>query len=559
MRRTIAPPALAFVLGAALYLPSLTHGYVWDDRTLIAENRFLADAREIGRNLTSDFFRRSAEPSQIGHWRPVVTASYMADRRTGGGSALAFHLTNVLLHGAAAALVAALAVSLGLPASAALLAAALFATHPVHVESVAWISGRTDLLCAVFALTAMTIDARGGPRWAGALATLLSVASKEMAVAVPAAVALRALWLPRPGERDVSSGRAAWRAAWPHLAAIALYALVRFGALGLMPRAPAAAGAGRVALFWTWWSALAEYARVLVWPFPLSIVSPVTLVSSPWSWRVAAGIVLAGAIAALAWSRRHLRPAVSWGLAAFLASLVPLVNFVVPVRAIGSVAFPWAERFLYVPSIFLCVAAAAAVAALRPRARAVATAAVVAVACAFAARTLARERVWASQRSLFAAAVREHPEDAPARVNLAAALLDSGDAAGAEAQLDRALATSPDDPIALYLRGNARRGRGDPAAAEASYRRALSIRPVYPQALINLGLVLAARGDLDGAEASFREADGQLGGAPETKVNLAIVARLRGRTAEAAALYREALALDPAFAPAREGLASLSP
>jgi len=541
--------ALAFVFGAALYLPSLGHGYVWDDRTLIAENRYLADTREIGRNLTSDFFRRSAEPSQIGHWRPVVTATYMLDRAWGAGSPRAFHVTNALLHGAAAALLALLALSLGLPSAVALAAAALFATLPSHVEAVSWISGRTDLLCGVFALAALVIDARGGAPAGVALATLLSVGSKEMAVAIPFATALRSVLVPRPGERRL-------RAAVPPLAAIALYAVMRFGVLGIVPRAPAAAAAGRPALFWSWWSAFAEYARALVWPLDLSIVSPVALVTSPASLSVVFGLVLFGLTAFAAWRLRRRRPVASWGLACFLASLLPLVNFIVPVRAISSVAFPWAERFLFVPSIFLTIAI---VGAMKDRVRPWALIAITVVAGLFGARTLARERVWSSQRSLFEAAVREHPEDGPARVNLAGALLDAGDAAGAEAELRRALEKAPADPIALYLLGNARRAQDDLPGAETAYRRALTIRPVYPQALINLGLVLAAAQNLDGAEAAFHEADRQLGGAPETKVNLAIVMRLRGRRAEAAALYREALVLDPGFAPAREGLASLSP
>jgi Tfp pilus assembly protein PilF len=250
---------------------------------------------------------------------------------------------------------------------------------------------------------------------------------------------------------------------------------------------------------------------------------------------------------------------VAWGLAAFLVSLLPLVNFIVPVRAIATVAFPWAERFLFVPSIFVAIALAGAIASVRGPARKAAWALVVVIGVAFAARTLARERVWSSQRTLFAAAVSEAPEDVPARVNLAGALLDAGDLAAAEAQLERALARSPSDPIALYLLGNAARQRGSLGQAEAAYRKALQIRPSYAQALVNLGLVLVARHDLDGAEEALRRADDLLGGAPETKVNLAGVMRLKGRDADAISLYREALALDPDFAPAREGLARLAP
>ena len=557
VRRPVALAALAFAIGALLYLPSLGHGYVWDDRTLIAENRYLRDTREIGRNLTSDFFRRSVDPAVIGHWRPVVTASYMIDARIGGGSPRAFHVTNALAHGLAAALVVLLALSLGLGAVPSLAAGALFAVHPVHVESVAWISGRTDLLCGVFALVAMTIDGRS--RAAAAAATLLAVSCKEMAVAVPAAIALRALLLPGPREAGTTPARAAWRAAWPHLAAIALYAFVRFAILGLLPRAPEAASVGRLALFWTWWSAFLEYARVLVWPAELSIVSPVALAASPFAARVLFGALLATALAVLAWRLRRAAPLVSWGLAAFLFSLVPLVNFVVPVRAISSVAFPWAERFLFVPTIFLAIAAASAIAALSGPRRKAAWALALVLGVAAAARTVARERVWSSQRTLFAAAVDEAPRDVPARVNLAGALLDAGDVDGAADHLERALAERPGDPTALYLLGNVERRRGSLDGAEAAYRRALAIRPSYPQALTNLGLVLVAKHDLDGAEQALRRADDLVGGSPETKVNLAGVMRLRGRTAEAIALYREALVLDPGFVPAREGLARLAP
>src|SRR5262245_11241681 len=130
VRRPLAFAALAFAIGALLYVPSLGHGYVWDDRTLIAENRYLRDTREIGRKLTSHFFRRSSDPAVIGHWRPLITASYMIDARVGGGSPRAFHVTNALAHGLASALVVLLALSLGLGALPALAAGVLFAVHP---------------------------------------------------------------------------------------------------------------------------------------------------------------------------------------------------------------------------------------------------------------------------------------------------------------------------------------------------------------------------------------------------------------------------------------------
>ena len=544
VRRPLASVLAAAVTGAALYLPSAGFGFVWDDRSLIQDNRYVHDARELRANLTGDYFRRSETPERIGHWRPAVTATFMGDWAAGGGRPAAFHLDNVLLYAAACGLVAALAAAIGLGAGGALAAGLLFAVHPAHVESVAWISGRTDLLCGVFVLLALCCDARGA-RWAAGAATLGALLAKEMGLVAPAAVAMRAAILPRPPE----SPR---RALAPHLIAVAAYAVTRLGVLGLTPKPPEAGSHGRLALFLTWWSAFLDYARVVVAPVRLCIVPGVALETSPFAPRVLAGLALFGLVAAAAWRLRRRAPRASWGLACFLASLLPLTNFIVPIRAPAGVAFPWAERFLFVPTIFLAVAAAAAL--TRARRWVVALAAVAAV--ALAARTLAREGVWRDQRALFEATVRDAETDAGAHVDLGAALMDAGDLDGAEVHLRRALTLAPDDAIAHFDLGNLLRGRGDLEGAAAAYARALAANPGYPQASNNLGLVELARGRLAEAEAAFREADRAMGGYVAAKINLANLLRGTGRPSEAIPVFEAALALDPDSAPARAGLAA---
>jgi tetratricopeptide (TPR) repeat protein len=562
VRLRLIVAASVFACGFALYVPSIGSGFVWDDLSLIRDNRYVHDGSHLAANLTGDFFRRSGDRTSIGHWRPLVTATYMADWRIGGGAPATFHAHNALLHGLAAALVALLALELGLSRAGALAAGLLFAAHPAHVEAVSWISGRPDLLCGLFVAAALVLDARSGARGGvllGALsaaATCLGLLAKEMAVVVAIAAPLRAAWMPGAAERGRGILRRAIEAGWPHAAVIAAYAVVRFGLLGILPRAPAAAAAGRLALFRTWWSAFLEYARVLVWPAHMSIVPRIEIVSSLASPRVAAGAALFAAAAVAAWRIRVTRPAAAWALAAFLTSLGPLTNFVVPVRAAAGVPFPWAERFLFVPSIFVALAAAALLDRSGPRRRPWVWAGLAIVLLALATRAVARQRVWTDQKTLFAAAVAEAPGDSGAEATLGGALADAGDWAGAEDHLRRAVARAPDNALARFNLGNVLRHREDLAGAGAEYEAAVAAEPGHPQAWLNLGLVRVAEGRLDDAVAAFRAADLAMGGYAEAKFDLATLLRGTGRPAEAIPLYEEALRLDPSLDAARAGLAA---
>jgi protein O-mannosyl-transferase len=568
VRRRLVLTAIVFAAALALYVPAVRYGFVWDDRSLILENRYLHDVSELPSNLTHDFFRRSNDPTEIGHWRPLVTATYMADWALGGGHPHVFHAHNAFLDALAAALIVLLALELGLTEQGAIAAGLLFAVLPAHVEAVAWISGRTDLLCGVLVLVALVLDARAGTsgsrraRIGSASATFAALLAKEMGVVVPVAAALRAAWLPGDSERARPRTTRAWRAAWPHLAAIAAYAVVRLDVLGIVPKPPGGPLPARWSLFLTWWSAFLEYLRVLLWPARLSIVPRVSLEHSPLAPDVLVGAMVFVLAAGLAWRLRERSPVVAWSLAGFLAAFAPVTNFVVPVRAPGGIEFAWAERFLFVPSIFFVIAIAAAL--LPPRRepgvgrigrRTLAMATIVIAIVAAGARAAARERVWHDQRSLFEAAVREAPGDSNAQATLGAALADAGQPVAAEEHYRKALEAAPANSLAHFDLGNLLRARGDLDGAETAYRAALAARPDYPQAWLNLGLVHVARGRADDAIADFRSADAAMGGRyAEAKVDLAALVRGLGRASEAIPLYEDALRLDPSLAAARAGL-----
>ncbi len=180
-------PALgAAVAALLLYLPSLGGGFLRDDHYLIERHPYLRAAGWLGRLLAADFW--APVSGATGMWRPLVVMSYWLDGRLAGWTPLWFHIVNVLAHALATSALALLVAGSGAGPAATWLAALAFAAMPAHVECVAWISGRTDVFCALFGLAALWLDdraRRAGRAWPGILPPLalaLALLSKEVAV-----------------------------------------------------------------------------------------------------------------------------------------------------------------------------------------------------------------------------------------------------------------------------------------------------------------------------------------------------------------------------------------
>jgi hypothetical protein len=149
--------ALLGLLAVIPYLQALEFDFVWDDRSLILENEHIQDERLLAEALTADYWQSADEPeAKRSFYRPVVTLSFFVDWFVWGDDASGFHATNLLLHLLNVLLVFSCFSAFGSPGGA-LVAGALFAVHPVHTESVTWISGRTDLFASLFVLGAFRL------------------------------------------------------------------------------------------------------------------------------------------------------------------------------------------------------------------------------------------------------------------------------------------------------------------------------------------------------------------------------------------------------------------
>jgi tetratricopeptide (TPR) repeat protein len=400
-----AAAALAALLlaTALVYVPALRAGFVWDDRLLVLESPLVRESLSLPEHLSGRLFERSPHADARAYYRPLTTLSLAADFALWGDAPRGFHATNLALHAGVAALAFLLARRAGARPAHAALAAGLFALHPRLSESVAWISGRSDLLAALGVLAALLLHRTEPGAWAArgaaALALLGGLLGKETAIAGAAAlVALELSSMPRGEAGRRPRTLRALSHLGPVAAVLAAYALLRAAGApeGATAQAEVFQPAERVLLAV---ATLGRYALMLLDPLRPSLRIGLADV-------LATGELAAGALAAaaLVWGALRLRAhrLAPLRLAALVAAAVALAP------ALHAIPIPLdvraADRLLYLPVAGLALALAPALAARAPMARLAAP-----IGCAllafFALATHLRAREWADEAPLWRGAL----------------------------------------------------------------------------------------------------------------------------------------------------------
>jgi hypothetical protein len=460
MRRELV---LVFVAAVALYLPTVRYGVVQDDRAIIASN---PAAHSIGAALRAFDDPYWPRETGAGLYRPVTILSYAVDWTISGGRPGWLHVMNALWHGLATVLLVML-LARWLPTLGAAAAGLVFAWHPVHVEAVASLVGRAELLTAVGILGALLAARRG--RWALAvLCAAFAMFSKEHGVIVGVVILLDR-WLdpiPPLSQRERGTGGEDYPLAfWIALGVVTIGFLCAWFAVGWAGESDAAAvfydrGTwGRLAIALP---AVLRAGLLLIWPASLSVdYNPQVLPARDGiSFAAVLGLGVVVGIPALAlWCRRR-APAISFGAGIAALSCLPTANLFFPAGVV------LAERNLYLavalPAVFVGWATTwvAARRGLRPAAVAVA---IVAIACGW--RSFARLPAWRDNRSQLVTLLAEHPESYRAHASAAAVFAGTGDTAAARREYQQADSLFSGD---RYLNGaNAifLIGIGDTAAA----------------------------------------------------------------------------------------------
>jgi len=487
-----------------------------------------------------------------GSWMPVTWISFLLDHALWGDAPGGYHATNILLHALNAGLLCGALFKMTRQLWPGAVAAALFAVHPLRVESVIWIAERKDVLSGLwFALTLLAyaryVARPGRARMVLTTVCLLcGLMAKPILVTLPLLLLLLDVW---PFARlTAGAGPLSQRLRrlvvekvplFLPCAVVAAVTLATQVAAGAVLRG-ADAGLQRVLrvadnhLF---------YLEKLFWPHKLNVLYPVFPLSTGRAvW--AAGCLALVSLAAL--GQRRCRPWLAVGWFWFLTLLSPVSGWV----PIGPT---WvADRYAYLPSVGIALMLAwtgwEVAAQSRPARRAVAGAAVLLVG-ALACLTVGNLPRWRDSRSLFADAVNkgEHPG---AHLNLGVALSRQGQLAAAVEHFSRALQLNPASADAWYNRANALVQLGQPDRAVADFARAIELAPHHAAAHNNRGNLYAAQGRLDLAIEDFNRAIALRPEYAEALLNRARAYLGLSRFREAVADYSAAIALRPHLAAA---------
>jgi len=339
--------ALLVLATLLLYGPVTHHEFVWDDSAYVTKNIHVSTGLNLG-NVVWAF-----TSFHQGNWHPLTWISHMADCQLFGLNSGPPHLVNVALHAVNVLLLFWLLQRATGAVWRSFLVAALFAVHPLNVETVAWVAERKSLLSAFFSL--LTIAAYGGyvrrPDWKKYLivvaAFALALLSKPMAVSLPLVLLLLDYW---PLERDKDLP---FRRRWVRLSLEKLPLLLlsaASSAVTMVAQRSFGAVASSVPLSVRLENAIVSYVAYIgktVWPARLAAFYPHPLHSLPWLYVIAAAVILVAITIAALYFHRARYLARGWFL--FVIALIPVIGIV----QVGSQAM--ADRYAYVPCIGLFV------------------------------------------------------------------------------------------------------------------------------------------------------------------------------------------------------------
>jgi tetratricopeptide (TPR) repeat protein len=531
----------------AVFSPTLRHEFVnYDDDEYVYKNPMVI------RGLTRKGIVWAFTQADTANWHPLTWLSHMLDCQLYGLRPGGHHLTNVLLHTATViALFLVLRQMTGALWRSAFVAA-VFAIHPLRVESVAWVAERKDVLSGLFFVLTMGAYVRyARRRWSAAryglvlLLFALGLMCKPMLVTLSLVLLLLDYWPLQRLESGKFSGLVMEKL--PLFALSAAVCLVT-----LVAQTGVIQSAGSFSLALRFANALVTciiYLGQMVWPAGLAVFYPYPHDGLPGWEVVLAGALLVGlSVSALGW--RHRRPWLLVGWLWYLIMLLPVVGII----QVGDQAH--ADRYTYLPQIGIYIALTWLAAEWQAGRVAIAAlmAAVLALLMVCAWKQTA---YWQNSETLWTQALASTTDNYIAHGNLAGTLLDKGKMDDAIFHYQEALRINSNDAEAHFNLGNALRQKGRMTEAIAQYQEAVRIQPNYVKAQGNLGKILLQTGKADEALQHFQKALESNPNSPRTRYNLGLCFYRLGRMDEAIAQYQKALQMEPADAAVLNSLAWL--
>jgi len=557
---------LLLLAALVTYAPTLNGGFIWDD-----------DAHVTAPALRSPagLLKIWTDPRATQQYYPLTHSVFWLEHRLWGDNPLGYHVLNVALHVVAAVFVWHVLDVLAVPG--ALLAAAIFALHPVQVESVAWVTELKNTLSAVFYLSALSVylrfDPIGAPPrptaaktpparprrwvlyWTAFGLYVCALLTKTVTASLPAAIVLIAWWK--------EGGGIDWRRrAVPLLPFFAVGAVLGLTTawferhlLGAEGEAFAFTPADRILIAGR---AIWFYAAKLLWPAHLIFIYPRWHIDRSAWWQYLYPAAAVAALIALWGLRARLGRGPLVAVLFFGGTLVPALGFFNVYPFVYSFV---ADHFQYLASLGLIALGAALLAAAlvrlgiwgKPAGHAV---------CALLLLVLAglswrQAHVYANLETLYRDIIARNPNAAMAYLNLATLYEQQGRHADAIALLRALIALRPDYASGYSNLGIVYAGQARYPEAIAEYQKGIALNPASHTAHYHLGLAYAAVGRPAEALAEYRAALAIRPQFAEAHYELGQAEAAQGRTAEAIAQYQAALAVDPGFVKAYQALGAV--
>ncbi len=495
------------IITLAVYWQVGAHRFISFD-----DNQYVYDNRHVSSGLTLSNIVWAFTSLEVANWHPLTWLSHMLDVQLYGLNAGGHHISSVVIHAAAAVLLLLLLYRLTGAVWQSALVAALFALHPMHVESVAWVAERKDVLSAFFWFLTLLLYAgyASTRRRSYYLLTLLSFAlglmAKPMLVTLPLVMLLLDVWPLKRVEGLPSLNR--WSLWLPLVkekipffvlsllsVAITIYAQHKGTAIKTLEMIPLGPRIENAAI------ATVTYMTQLLWPHDLAFYYPFTLDLPPWKF-IGSVVILLTMTASVLWAaRRH--PYLVLGWLWFLITLVPVIGLV----QVGEQAM--ADRYTYIPYTGLFIMLAWGVPALtRAWPHRQTLHALLAAVALLALVLVSWQQIgyWRDGVSLFTHALQVTSNNGVAHNSLGAAYMTNGDLDAAAHEFQEALGLNPNFYDARNNLGLAFERKGDLDTAIAAYRTAVAINPDSLAAHLTLGVALGKQGKLNEAVEELREA-----------------------------------------------------
>ncbi len=549
------------------YLPLGKSGFVnYDDDTYVTDNPVV----QGGLTLKNVLWAMTA--TEASNWHPLTWISHMADVQMFGMHAGGHHLTNVLLHMLNTLLLLVWLNTITGEFWKSSVVAALFALHPLHVESVAWIAERKDVLSTAFwylTLLCYTLYCQKNSRRQYLLALLFFICglmSKPMLVTLPCVLLLLDFWplkrisLPSAGGLNGAQNSGMGLIKPCRLIAekipFAIFSLLSCG-ITLIAQKNAIASVAELSLVDRIINAVVSYAAYLAktfFPWPLAVLYPHPL-SFP-AWKVLASMFLLAGVTFLVIRRIRTSPWLAVGWFWFIGTLTPVIGLV----QVGTLAY--ADRYTYIPltGLFIMIVwqSPEVIRSWKPK-KIVLPMSAIAVLAVLWTLTYFQVPYWKNSITLFEHALNVTSGNFVAHNNLGSALEEKGDIKDAVYHYKRSIQIAPDFSYGYLSQGLLAFKQGKMQEAISYYQKGLSCEPTLSKAHFELGNIYFLTHQTGSAIVQYAKAVQLRPKYVEAITNLAIALLVTGKKKDALELFDEALRINPDYAKAKDYRARFFP